>query len=956
MTAEKWQVALRIYCSAREKPVEQRRAFIESESQDPEILQQALELLQSGSEAESAPRSGTAPADRAGGQIGRYEIGALLGRGGMGEVYAGRDTELDRRVALKFFLADTLGDGRAVRRFIREAKAASTLNHPNIVTVYEVVRSESTLAIAMELVDGRPLSDLRGAPLACERVVDLGRQIASALAAAHEHGIVHRDVKPENLMLRRDGLVKVLDFGLAREVSVAPAGQTQTTEFDAPAGTPRYMSPEQLRGEPVTGSSDVFSLGVVLYELATGRRPFEAQYAWETAHDIVAVDPTPPAVVNPSIPRPLETLILAMLAKNPAARPQAREVARLLENGPRDIRLLPSGPGSESPLQGRHHKGAVPRQTHSSRRRMLAAALLSALAGLAAYVWMPGRNPRRDLPLTVVPLTTFGGSKDYPAFSPDGSRFAFSWNGGDARRSWRNIYMKQVGQGDPVQLTFSQNEDELPSWSPDGKWIAFCREIPGARGVSGRYAIYIVPASGGLERHVADGGRGVSWSTDGKSLVLANQWNGAVPPARESGGIFLLSLESGKHLALTSFHRDELPVFSPNGKWVAFTRILSGTAHEIYVVPAKGGTARRLTFDGQPTDGETWTADSREIVFASKRNGADGSLWRIPVGGGKPRPLSSTLRDAAYPSIPRLGGRLAYTEHWIDTNIYLRSGAGFAGAPVPGRFGEPAGILMSSREDHSPDLSPDGERLAFVSSRSGYDEIWVAHRDGTQPVQLTSLRAASTGTPRWSPDGRWIAFDSWAPANSAIYVVASDGGTPRRLSEEQFGSWMPFWSPDGRWIYFTCGRSGSRQIWKMPAEGGPAIQVTHGGAYEAKTSPDGTILYFTKQTGKDCCTIWSVPAGGGPEQPVAGLAKFDRITRSWGVLANGIYFISMEDTPDQVVRFFSFRTRDVSSLFALQKAPVLWVPGLVLSPDGRYALTVQLDHAVNDLIMIDNSP
>jgi len=271
-----------------------------------------------------------------------------------------------------------------------------------------------------------------------------------------------------------------------------------------------------------------------------------------------------------------------------------------------------------------------------------------------------------------------------------------------------------------------------------------------------------------------------------------------------------------------------------------------------------------------------------------------------------------------------------------------------------GRFGEPLPVVNWSREDQGPAFSPDGERIAFVSNRSGNLEIWVARRDGSQAVQLTSLRAQNTGTPRWSPDGRRIAFDSWASGSSAIYVVHSGGGVPRVVSAEPSGSRMPSWSPDGEWIYFSRGDYGAREIYKIPAAGGRATRLIRTGAFEALPSPDGRLVYFSKPMPNGGYTIWSVPAGGGPETPVPELERFDHIRRCWGVLEQGIYFVSNEDSPQQTVRFLSFQTHKITALFTLQNQMDWRVAALALSRDGRYALTVQLDHAVNDLMMIEN--
>jgi Tol biopolymer transport system component len=418
----------------------------------------------------------------------------------------------------------------------------------------------------------------------------------------------------------------------------------------------------------------------------------------------------------------------------------------------------------------------------------------------------------------------------------------------------------------------------------------------------------------------------------------------------------VLFLESGERRRLTRSREDLLPVYSPDGKWVAFIRVLPGRGRgrEIFVIPATGGQPRQLTFDGQYTSGVTWTADSREIVVSSPRDPAQGSLWRIPVSGGPPRPLSALLRNVCYPSMSRQGGRMAFVECWTDSNIYLRTGPGFPRAQMPWRWDAPRRIALSTGRDHTPVFSPDGERFAFVSDRAGNNQIWVSRLDGSEAVPMTSASTKYYGSPRWSPDSAWVAFDVWASNESHVYVVSSHGGPERRVSSEPGESWNPTWSQDGGWIYFTSDRSGAFEIWKMPVAGGAAIQVTHTGALEGRPSPDGKAIYYRKNTPAGCCTIWSVPAGGGREEPVPDLEKFATISRSWGVLQEGIYFIAVENGPQQRVRFLNFATHEVADVVRLERAPDWSFQGLALSPDGRSLLTVQIDREANDLTMVEN--
>jgi Tol biopolymer transport system component len=460
-------------------------------------------------------------------------------------------------------------------------------------------------------------------------------------------------------------------------------------------------------------------------------------------------------------------------------------------------------------------------------------------------------------------------------------------------------------------------------------------------------AVYFIASSGGPERKLAVGGDGVSWSPDGKWLALAN-----LPPPKGSGGLFLLSVGTGERRQLT-FPRgasDGFPVYSPDGLWIAFMRMRSD--RDIFIMPTRGGHIRQLTFDSKPKLGLTWTADSRDIVYSTLREYGGAGLWRVPISGGEPRRLASTLDFAGNPNISRRGDRLAYTESWIDSNIYRSDGPGFVRSGVPGKFGEPQKVIASSREDHSPSFSPDGERIAFVSNRTGHSEIWTARRDGSHEVQLTHFESFA-GTPRWSPDGAWIAFDCIKEGNKEIWVISAVGGTPRRLTHNSAPDTKPSWSPDGAWIYFNSDRSGAPQVWKMKPDGSAPTQLTWDGAWEPLPSADGRTIYYSKRIGLG--PIWQVPNEGGREIPLAGMEEFNQLGRAWGVLKQGIYFVSAEQgARAERMSFFSFTTRRVMPLRRWQARTMWTVPVAALTPDGRHLLTVQIDQQVNDLMMIEN--
>ena len=325
ITNEKWKCAYELFERALELPASERLMFTQSATSDPEVLRLAFELIEGTPDEDPEAPGGLVP--KVGDRIGRYEIMGKLGQGGIGSVYSARDTDLRRTAALKV-LAPGLGATKlAAERLVREARAASALNYPHIVTVYEVIRLDGQVVLAMELVEGSSLRRYCGEAQPPVRVIEWGCQIAHALAAAHEHGIVHGDIKPENLMVRPDGYIKVLDFGLARQLMTAEQPES-TNPSGVLGGTLNYMSPEQTRGERPTRASDIFSLALMLYELATGSHPFATDSPIDTAHAIAHDVPKPVSGLNPKIPAALDRLIGSMLAKDPSKRPSAEEVGR----------------------------------------------------------------------------------------------------------------------------------------------------------------------------------------------------------------------------------------------------------------------------------------------------------------------------------------------------------------------------------------------------------------------------------------------------------------------------------------------------------------------------------------------------------------------------------------------------------------------------------------------------
>ncbi len=929
--------------------------------------------------------------------LGHYRIEEQLGAGGMGVVYKALDPRLNRTVAIKVLPARAVADPGRRERFVQEARAASALEHPNIVTIYEIDEVDGQYFIAMQYVAGKTLRQLlaRGA-LPLSDLLRYAVQMADALARAHAKGIVHRDLKPDNVMVTAEGQVKILDFGLATltdplEPDEIPTGKMMAgaqAEEEFVLGTPSYMSPEQALGKKVGARSDIFSFGSLLYEMVTRRQPFRGENEFAVMTAIVREEPKKVSALAPSVPPELEKLISRAMRKDPERRWQSMadlrvtlmEIKEELEAGGVPTAKMPVGavrkartetreePGPESstesvptptktprlpqpqikkPSESRKPAPGLQPPTGAPRERRFAWRLWGVVVlVIGVLVWFRLVRPGAKAPAsswTTIPFPTLEEGKFEPAFSPDGKQVAFVWGGKTGANF--DIYVKPVDAGTPLQLTTDPAPDFSPTWSPDGRHIAFVRHSPAGG------QILMVPARGGEERKLGQSAAswfGLAWSPDGKSVAILDRTS-----PQDGYSIFLLSIGTGEKRKVTSppedYFGDWRPTFSPDGKTLAFVRNRHFWAGDIYLLPVSAGKPkgepRRLTSDNRLIWGLSWTPDSRSIVFSSSRGGKQG-LWRISASGGALEPLAAAGVNAYSPAVSLQGGYLAYTRSAWDTNIWRIDGPGSTGG---GSL--PVKLISSPKPDVGPQFSPDGKKIAFASARSGSWEIWFCNQDGSNPVQLTSFGGPYTGSPRWSPDGRFLAFDSRREGNADIFVISAEGGRARRLTTERSDDVWPSWSRDGGWIYFASNRSGQWEVWKAPAQGGPNVHVTWKGGYEAFESPDGKFVYYAKL---DVPGIWRVPVEGGEETQV--LDQGDQ--GFWGVLNQGIYFFNLKATPRPAFQFFGFTARQLKPIPARPNELPLFTsgepPAVTVSPDGRWILYVQLDHTESDIALVGN--
>ena len=594
MTAERWALISGVFREALDRPAAERTAYLDEACRGDELLRRSVERLLAG-EAEpsldspavkllDAGAAGLAPGDT----LAQYLVEAAIGEGGMGAVYRAHDTRLHRKVALKVLRPEAFGDPGRLARLMREARSASALNHPNIVTIYEIGSDRGVDFIALEFVPGETLARLlgrKGLPL--RDALKYAAQIAAAVAAAHRAGIVHRDLKPANIVITPAGQVKVLDFGLAKGTGPAACeepGSTATmgpsTDTGAILGTPAYMSPEQAEGKTLDARSDIFSFGVVLYEMVTGKRAFERDSTAATLAALLKEEPRLAGALVPGLPLELDKILARCLRKDPERRFQHMDDLGVELNELRET--LNSGV-PESPATARPGR---------SRKLPWIAGLALVVAAAGAMAWrMRFRTSALEETAVPVPLTSYPGTEGTPSFSPDGTQVAFAWCK-DAQENRCNIYIKQIGVEPPFRVTGNPAPEFSPAWSPDGRLIAFLRRLDGEK-----TALNLIPQRGGRERVLSEFDLSPPDSLEGRTWRGLRMPNGLQFPQREGRlcGLFLVSVETGEKRKLTQPAGD-----SRGYEWRHCPRIFAGRPHTgvraaiVEVRPLSLAVGRRL--------------------------------------------------------------------------------------------------------------------------------------------------------------------------------------------------------------------------------------------------------------------------------------------------------------------------------------------------------------------------
>jgi Tol biopolymer transport system component len=730
--------------------------------------------------------------------LGPYQVVAKLGAGGMGEVYAARDTRLDRDVAIKVLPGALAADPEALARFEREARAVAALSHPNILAIHDFGTHEGTAFAVTERLEGETLrARLAAGALPPKKAAQIAADVARGLAAAHDKHIAHRDLKPENIFVTSDGQVKILDFGLAKQFveadGGAPADDSPTDLHTDPGtvmGTVGYMAPEQVRGQPADPRADIFALGCILYEMATGQRAFQRDTVAETMTAILREDPPETSDGLHPVPPALDEVIRHCLEKRPEERFQSA----------RDLSFALRALTGTQPTSGRAAAVAADDRAASARRSVLpiGAAVAASLVIGAAIGWWASRPAAADEPWSeFTQLTDEAGPEEAPSLSPDGTSVAYASR---ASGSW-DIYVRRVGGRNATVVAGDPERDEsAPAFSPDGRSIAF-HEADADGG------IFIVGATGESARRVTETGFHPAWSPDGGILAFCQE--GVTNPAARQikSALSVVDLASGAVRVLTEGDAVQ-PAWSPSGTRLAYWGQFGGQ-RDLFTISAAGGEPVQVT-DDPPLDWSvTWAPDGW-LYFSSDRGGAF-NLWRVAVdeasGSARGEPVPVTMGVQAAAAMP---GFSADGRHMVfRSRLDYVNPVAIPFDPETEQLGEPAYLFRRTGVFSPADVSSDGQWLLHDSVGGRVEDIFVSRVDGSELRRLTDDPHRDRA-PVWSPDGSMVTFYSNRSGAYEVWSIRRDGSGLTKLSNRPDESiWFPFYEPSGNriWAYLSRARS-----------------------------------------------------------------------------------------------------------------------------------------------------
>ncbi|HEX2831435.1 MAG TPA: protein kinase [Thermoanaerobaculia bacterium] len=770
--------------------------------------------------------------------IGPYRTIRQLGAGGMGEVHLAHDESLGRNIAIKLLPPHLAADAEHLARLRNEARTASALNHPNIITIYEIGREDDGRAyIAMEFVDGQTLREvLKGGALPPKKALQLAAQIADGLAAAHKRGLVHRDLKPENIMITSDGVVKILDFGLARSFHLA--NDSGISEPGTIVGTYAYMSPEQARAGEVDYRSDQFSFGSILYEMLAGQRAFDGASGVETLFMVVRDEPQPLSQIAANVPPPVRWIVDRCLSKDADDRYVAtRDLARDLQY----LRDHFSETGVATPIREQESL------TRKMRKRwpVAAAVLVALLGGSLLTAWARKPTPRS---ITSERYLTYSGHDYSPAVSPDGKLIAFA----SSRDGVQRIWLKQIADGSEVALT--PGADDFPRFTPDGASIVYAHADPNGGG-----SLWRVPVVGGEPRRILDTAGTVDVSPDGQQLAFTRNVN---DQGTQQTAVFLANVNGAnvRELARTDVGAAH-PRWSPDGAKIAIVAVRGGrVAQTILIIDAKSGAAKPLAIP--PKAGEVssviWSGDSRAVTYvrAESVEAVVGSSAKI-VRHDVERDESEVIGWASHNGV--------VLDALRDGTIVLDVRSPRDNLREVDADNE-RWVTRGNSSDRQPVYSPDGQSLLFTSNRSGNLDLWIAANDGT--VKRVTDDGAEDWDPAFTPDGKKIVWSAGRSGNLEIWAANADGSEAIQLSKDGVDAENPTATPDG-WVVYNSFHPQKGGIWKVRLDGTRATHVVTERAALPDVSPDGQYVAYLSQSRTANATIRVARVSDGKDMGIS---------------------------------------------------------------------------------------
>ncbi len=873
---------------------------------------------------------------------GRYQIIEELGKGGMGRVYKVQDTEIKEKVALKLLKPEIAADEKTIERFRNEIKLARKIVHKNVGRMYDLGKEKESYYITMEYVPGQDLRGLirQSGRLTIETAISIVAQVCEGLAEAHKLGIIHRDLKPGNIMIDNEGNVRIMDFGIAQSLETKGI-----TGAGVMIGTPEYMSPEQVEGKEVDQRSDVYSLGIILYEMITGQVPFEGDLPLSVAYKHKHEAPQDPRKLNTQIPENLSSIVMRCLEKDKEKRYQSpgevrSELINIEKGIPTTERVVPK----KKPVTSKEITIKF-----DPKKFFIPALVFIVFLTVVGYFLFRSGPKLVDIKIgRTQQITHAPGIEIDPAISPDGKMMAYA----AGPESQMHLYIRQIAGGRTIRLTESfPGNHRWPQWSPDGTSIAF---------QSGG-AIYVVPALGGIPKRLVEKTpevivRTPSWSPDGKQIAYVQDRN-----------IYVCSVDGDESRKIAEAFEPYSLNWSPDGSKIAY---VSGNPGFIFGRPIIGNIAPSSiwmvsTIKGVPIQmtnniylnvSPVWTPDGRNLLFVSNQGGSR-DVYQQPLNTsyepyGPPVRLTTGL-NAHTISLSADGKKLAYSVFTYTANIWsIRIPKGEAIS-----ISEAQPVTEGNQAIEGIGVSPDGKWLVFDSNRSGNQDIYKMPVGGGELEKLTT-HPSDDFLPSWSPDGKEIVFYSFRKGNRDIHLMTADGRSIRQLTDDPAQERYPDWSPDGKQIVFYSDKTGRQELFVISRSNkdidwGVPKQLTFDGGGAPRWAPDGRLIAYTWDTSLRVIP----PEGGDPKVLVSSQYPADLPVPgfpAWSLDAQIVYYKALDlegrssfwsvpvfgGTPELLVRFDDPSRKSNRSEFATDGSRLfftltdnksdLWVMDLII--------------------------